>query len=98
MNQPFISNLNKSNTQQNQTRVKKCISLHNTKGQCLQVNLSIHKFVQTGFVVSRPAAAPPRSRGQAQPPQIAFGRNRRYRQLGLLHRELRYPEVYPQKP
>jgi hypothetical protein len=26
--------------------------MQNTKGQCLQVNLSIHKFFHTGFVVS----------------------------------------------
>ncbi len=47
-----------------QSRIKRAPKMHNTKGQCLQVNLRIHKFIQTGFVVSRPAAAPPRSRGR----------------------------------
>jgi hypothetical protein len=71
--------------------------MHSTEGQCLQVNHSIHKFIQTGFVESRPAAAPPLPLGQALPQRIALGRNRRHRQLGLQHRE-RYPEVYSPKP
>ena len=28
--------------------------MHNTKGQCLQVDLSIHKCIQTGLVCGMP--------------------------------------------
>ena len=44
--QACMSNLNKCNSQQNQKRA----SMHNTKGQSLQFNLSIHKCIQTGLV------------------------------------------------
>ena len=49
-NRPCMSNLNKCNTKHNQTRA----NMDNTKGQCLQVNLSSQKCIQTGLVGGMP--------------------------------------------
>ncbi len=50
MDRLCISTLHKCNTKQNQTRVES----HYTKGQCLHVNFSIHKCIQTDFVGGMP--------------------------------------------
>ncbi len=72
--------------------------MHNTKG-------SAYRSISASISLSRLASLYPDLQqplqqlwGQVQQQWIALGRSHHHSQLGLLHRQLLYPEVYPQKP
>ena len=89
-NRPCMSNLNKRNSKQNQTRA----TMHNTKGQSVQFNLSIHKCIQTGLVggMPQPHVICSDCRQAPLPPRRPLGRNRRHHHLRPRHRERRHPQ------